>query len=104
MTADQFVDGAHSAIKEAIRQFGEYTYFDKGPYEVLDIDTLGEQLLALPAADAADALTRLASDYDGKKFGCQLVTALFVTIQDGPDEWFDEVVPLLSETTLKYFG
>ena len=45
--------------KEAIRMFGEYTYHDKGPSEVMDIDSICMRLEIIGAKYASDVLIEL---------------------------------------------
>ena len=48
-------------IKEAVRQFGSYSYNDKGPTEVMDVDSLVAELRQLAPADAASVLRVVAN-------------------------------------------
>jgi len=47
------------ALNEALARFGPYTYYDKGPEEVMDVAALEDGLLGLDARDAAALLGAL---------------------------------------------
>jgi len=72
----------------ALKQFGTYSFDDKGPGEVLDITGLVKSFKNLPAKDAGDTLLALYASpkYDGRPKS--LVESLLVDMQDW-DELFD---------------
>ena len=52
----------------ALKRFGTYSFDDKGPSEVMDIDRLVRKLRVMPVAEATSVLLELAScnEYDGR--------------------------------------
>lgn len=48
------------ALGTGLKMFGEYTFGDKGPHEVLDIDSIATKYRALPASQAAKLLLELS--------------------------------------------
>ena len=78
-------------IQTALKQFGSYSYFDKGPEEVMDLDAIVEAAKDTPAKELSDVL------YDVRKFhhlsdkaGEVFVTSFLACIQDRED--FEQVV------------
>lgn len=65
-------------IKQAIKRFGRYSFNDKGPHEVMDVESCARRLRALPALDALSVLKDLAKSQDG----CALVSSLLGLIED----------------------
>jgi hypothetical protein len=49
-----------AAIKEAVKQFGSYSYDDKGPHEVMDVDVYTDQFRVLDPVIAGNTLLHLA--------------------------------------------
>lgn len=64
----------------ALKRFGTYSFDDKGPSGVMDIDLLVEKLRVLPVVEATAVLLELAScnEYDGRsnELACELVAEL----------------------------
>jgi hypothetical protein len=64
----------------ALKRFGTYSFDDKGPSEVMDIDRLVGKLRVMPVAEATTVLLELAScnEYDGRsnELACALVGEL----------------------------
>lgn len=78
-------------IKQAIRLFGTYTYGDKGPREVMDIETIVQELRSMPLAETKELLEKVVK-YDVKnQRGHALVSAILVSLQDLPDDQFEEL-------------
>jgi hypothetical protein len=80
-------------VKAALRQFGTYTFEDRGPGEVMDMASLVNDLKTLHPGDAADVLCAvLAGAEKNKKHGGyleQFVEAALVDLQDVDDGWWD---------------
>ena len=72
----------------ALKRFGTYSFDDKGPGEVMDIDRLVGKLRVMPVAEATSVLLELAScnEYDGRsnELACELAAEL-----DDWDELFE---------------
>ena len=86
MTPEQLSKKYATAIRVAVRQFGEYSFDDKGPQEVMDLPI--SEIKALSVDDAAETL-RLVLEKD-KKHGPRFIGAVLVDMQ----EWdhFDELL------------
>ena len=75
-------------MKNAIRNFGRYTFNDKGPYETMDIYSQASYLKTLSVQEVHDFIkairgnTKLSSDEE------RVASALIVSIDDGP--WSEE--------------
>lgn len=57
---------AHDIMEEidnALVQFGDYTFGDKGPHEVMAIYTFTRKLRNMPAKDIAEILTQVLDNY-----------------------------------------
>jgi hypothetical protein len=72
----------------ALKRFGTYSFDDKGPSEVMDIDRWVEKLRGMPVAEATTVLLELAScnEYDGRSN--ELARALVGELEDW-DELFE---------------
>jgi len=79
-------------LEEAIRNFGEYTFTDKGPTEVMDIDSIVSRLRARSPEIVATVISQLMEDDD--IFANTLGEFLAEELQDWDDLW---AVPLMQE-------
>ena len=88
MTKDQLVKHCLDEIGVALKRFGTYSYDDKGPHEVMDVDSLEEKMRSLSAQDAGDVILELAKSkkHDGR--GEYLASTLLCNMQDW-DELFE---------------
>ena len=75
-------------IRGAIRQFGEYEYFDKGCHEVMDIDGILKDLDQLDTPVVKAILLEVAKM---PKYGHKFVSNLACDMQEGKHEslWED---------------
>ncbi len=76
------------AIGVAFKQFGEYSFFDKGPQEVMDVGSLVEKYRTLSAEEAGAAILELAQSEKHKGAGEILASSLLCDMQDW-DELFE---------------
>jgi len=83
------VERALCEMNDAIKDFGEYTYGDKGPYEVMDIESLALDFRAYEPDAAAAALVELSKVNDNAE---SLASCLTGHLQ----EW-DELFEFLPE-------
>lgn len=74
-----------SDISDALRNFGEYLYSDKGPSEVMDVDHWEEKIRSLPADEAETILIELAGT---GHHGEMLASEILCNLQDW-DEIFE---------------
>jgi hypothetical protein len=65
--------GIIEQLESALKQFGEYSFDDKGPDEVMDTDAIRSQIDALPAEEAAAVLQALC---DHSERGIELAGSL----------------------------
>lgn len=96
MTPNEFANMLVSETDQAIRQFGEYTFSDKGPHEVLDVGVLADILRKKEAVDAGSCLQAAAEC--GKRYS-KVASAVMSCLDDTPEEWwvaFCEAAPAVS--------
>lgn len=70
-------------VSNAMKQFGEYTYYDKGPDEVIDIEELLDVIKKYSIEDQVLAL----KEVERQEWGESLLSSLF--IEDG--EWCETI-------------
>lgn len=68
-------------ILAAIKQFGTYSYDDKGPEEVMDIPVIVERMSSMNAQQIADVLAEVR----GSEYGERFVSTMLVVLQDRED-------------------
>jgi hypothetical protein len=84
-------------MKDAIQNFGRYSFNDKGPYETMDIHNQAAYLKTLSAQEVHDFIkvirgnTKLSSDKES------VARALIVLIDDGP--WSEEEFDFICEAS-----
>ncbi len=61
------------AIKDGLKKFGEYNYYDKGPSEVMFMEKWTKQLRALGAEEAAKVLLVVLQYEHGEPFARHIV-------------------------------
>ena len=84
---------AADALKEAIKNFGTYSYLDKGPEEVMDFNALIKDFKALQIDEALTELKLLAKVRIAKNADAgPLIQSLMFTIEGDPqyDAFFDD--------------
>lgn len=75
-----------SKLEEALRQFGEYSYYDKGPHEVMDTEAIAIELMSMPAKTAGEVLAGVGEHQHGEELARSLLSNM-----DGVDDaWFYE--------------
>lgn len=57
-----------AAIKQALKDYGEYTYYDKGPDEVIGMRPWMQRLFALPIPEVVTALEEVLAWEHGEPF------------------------------------
>ena len=68
-------------IKTAIKQFGEYSYYDKGPTEVMDMGEIDLQMKDMNSKQIGDLLMCMRK----KKYGEEFVREVLCCLQDRKD-------------------
>ena len=80
-----FVKDAQAALKTALKEFGTYSFDDKGPYEVMEIEPLEKRLREFSPQDAATGLCQLAAKGDREE---RVAEYLANCLEDLPDaDW-----------------
>ena len=64
------------AIKKALKEFGAYSYFDKGPDEVMDLTPFVSSFRKLTNKDRVKILKELARSDEGELFVESLIARL----------------------------
>jgi hypothetical protein len=77
-------------IRSAVKQFGEYNFFDKGLYESMDTDKYKSALVAMGAVAAADTLEAVIKL--DKKYGPTFVMGMLCCMDDLPEKFFDALL------------
>lgn len=72
-------------IDEALEMFGRYSYYDKGPTEVMFMNEIVDELNSMPATKVRDLLKKVMNHPHGERF----VSAVMVMSQDRSDEDFE---------------
>lgn len=83
-----------AAIQAALKRFGEYSYYDKGASEIMDVGVWEKKLNALPLAERVAILESVLDHEHGEQFVRSVVMN-----SDGNDD-FDEFLdasPRLAE-------
>jgi len=73
-------------LDEALRQFGEHSYYDKGPGEVMDVAEITVELMSMPATAAGNVLAEVGEHQHGE----DLVRDLLNDMDGVDDNWFEE--------------
>jgi len=84
---EELVKHCLAAIKEAVRQFGSYTYDDKGPREVMEVEEFVHKFRTLDPVIAGNTLLHLAKRNGRAEM---LVSDILCNLQEW-DELFEAV-------------
>ena len=79
----------------ALEQFGTYTFGDKGPDEVMDIDALVEKFRQLDPATAGVTICKLAKSKKYQGRGERVASEILCSLQEWDELW--EAVPEVSD-------
>ena len=83
MASKSFHERAHAQLKAAIKQFGRYSYSDKGASEIMDLYPLIVELRAMTPEAAAKSLHALS-----KKENTHILVSELITNMQDWDELF----------------
>ena len=75
-------------LEKALKQFGTYSYYDKGVDEVFDASPIVAYAGTLDVKDAVKFLSTLAEHEHGEHLAEHIVSCL----DDADEKWFEEVV------------
>jgi len=76
-------------LDAALKQFGEYPYYDKGPREVMDVDSIVNRLRPLPGTEAGAILRMVAEEHE---HGRHLVNHIAERFETMPEDWVEEML------------
>lgn len=86
-------------VNDTVRNFGEYELYDKGVFEVAEIDDLIDKLILLSPNEAS----KILKDLEKYKYGTEVISSILIRIQDiSSNEWFDNLF-LLEPSLYKYY-
>lgn len=87
--SDALVERCLSELGQALKRFGTYSFDDKGPVEVMDLEELIDEIRQLPVEDAVAVLQTLdaSEEYEGR--ASTLASELIAGMQDW-DELFEQ--------------
>ena len=78
-------------LEEALKRFGTYSYYDKGPHEVIDTMAIAAELKKLTAKEAGEILKEVGKHERGEL----LRDCLASDMDDVKDEeWFEERIDI----------
>lgn len=90
-TPKQVAKLALSALKVALKKYGTYQFDDKGPREVMDVDSLVAEVREFSSKDAAEAITLIVEGYKKDNRGETLARSILINLQ-GYEKWLDEIL------------
>ena len=77
-------------LRDALEQFGTYSFDDKGAYEVMDLNSISSSLRKLPSDMVGKILKEVGEGgEDGRAES--LRDQIYGEFQEMPDDWFEEV-------------
>lgn len=80
-------------IDDALKQFGSYTFDDKGPYEVMDIGSIVYALKQKEVEEISTILSQILDNYENKKRSSSLVSTIIGELDESiPDDDFEELL------------
>lgn len=82
------IEKVFASLEAALKQFGTYSYYDKGVDEVYDASPVVSHVKTLSSKDAIEYLQKLAEHEHGE----HLVQHIVMCCDDMPEPWFTEVV------------
>ena len=71
-------------LKSALKQFGTYSFDDKGASEIMDLDSIVAELRHMPAKDAGEVLKQVEAGDEER--GQALVDQLASNMEESPEE------------------
>jgi hypothetical protein len=74
--------------KESIKEFGRYTFYDKGPREVMDINVIVKYLCSLPIDDICAFIKKFRGKTAGNSERAAVARDIIGCLDDGP--WTEE--------------
>ena len=78
-------------LDEAFKMFGEYTYFDKGAEEIMDVDEIVKELKEMSNADILKVLKEVEANHKDSELLLSAITMGLINIEPGVDPKMDEL-------------
>lgn len=82
MTNEQLARKIIYDISEAIKEFGEYTYYDKGANEVMSVTTFVDDFRDMSIIEVRDVLAQIMTYKHGKPFVSDAIQRLSEYLSD----------------------
>ena len=76
-------------LDEALKMFGTYSYYDKGPDEVMNVMSIANELKELTAKEAGEILKEVGNAEHGEHLRDCLANCMD-NVKD--DKWFEEML------------
>lgn len=76
---NEFIEECFTAIQQALKEFGSYTFLDKGASEVMDVDVIAKKIRAMSEEESGRILEKIALS---NEYGERLVCDLLYELQD----------------------
>ena len=71
-------------LKVALKKFGTYSFFDKGPQEVMNIDAIAAKFRTVSVDHVAETFRDILKD---KEYGERLASSILLCLQDWDELW-----------------
>lgn len=81
-----------SQIDKAIEMFGSYSFDDKGPWEVMDINSIKKNLSTKSIKEIAAILSEILDNYSNYKRATSVVGCILGEFDSLPEDEFDELL------------
>lgn len=81
-----------SKIDKAIEMFGSYSFDDKGPWEVMDINSIKKNLSTKSIKEIAAILSEILDNYSNYKRATSVVGCIIGEFDSLPEDEFDELL------------
>jgi hypothetical protein len=81
-----------SKLKEALEKFGTYSFDDKGPDEVMNTQSIINELKTLSSEQAGLILKEVSLSKNER--GKRLAECLVSGLDDMPEEWFENLLKI----------
>lgn len=81
-----------SEIDKAIKKFGEYSFDDKGPWEVMNFDSIVKDLKDKSMKEIGFILSEVLDHYSNKDRAMSTVSCIISELDYLPEDQFDELL------------
>lgn len=81
-----------SEIDKAIKKFGEYSFDDKGPWEVMNFDSIVKDLKDKSMKEIGSILSEVLDHYSNQNRAMETVSCIISELDYLPEDQFDELL------------